>query len=187
LQDAVNLGWKLAAAVHGWAPDGLLDSYEAERRPVAERVTMSTRAQSVLIGPGSEITALRMLFGELLDIPAVRAHIASLLAGSAGEWAPDLVLHTDSGPVRLAGLTSNARPLLLDLTGTLAEVAAPWRDRVDVVTGKAEGTDATAMLVRPDCYLAWSSTAERPDGQELRDALTRWFGQPACGPGPADR
>ena len=176
LQDAVNLGWKLAAEVHGWAPDALLDSYEAERRPVAERVTMSTQAQSVLIGPGSEITALRVLFGELLEIPAVRAYIAALLAGSAAGWAPDLVLHTDSGPVRLAELTSNARPLLLDFTGTLAEVAAPWRDRVDVVAAKAEGTDATAMLIRPDCYVAWISTAERPDQQELREALTRWFG-----------
>jgi 2-polyprenyl-6-methoxyphenol hydroxylase-like FAD-dependent oxidoreductase len=183
LQDAVNLGWKLAAEVHGWAPDGLLDSYEAERRPAAERVTMSTRAQSVLIGPGSEITALRTLVGEFLDIPAVRAHIAALLAGDAGRWAPDLVLNPDSGPVRLAELTSNARPLLLDFTGTLAVVAGPWRDRVDVVTGKAEGTDATAMLVRPDCCLAWSSTAERPDEGELRDALARWFGRP----GPADR
>jgi 2-polyprenyl-6-methoxyphenol hydroxylase-like FAD-dependent oxidoreductase len=187
LQDAVNLAWKLAAAVHGWAPDGLLDSYEAERRPVAERVTMSTRAQSVLIGPGSEITALRVLFGELLEMPAVRAHIAALLAGSAAGWAPDLVLHTDSGPVRLAELTRAARPLLLDFTGTLADVAGPWRDRVDVVTGKAEGTDATAMLVRPDCCLAWSSTAKRPDEQELRYALTRWFGQPGRSPAPADR
>jgi hypothetical protein len=131
----------------------------------------------VLITPGSEITALRVLFGELLEIPAVRAHIAALMAGSDGGWAPDLLLHTDSGPVPLAELTRSARALLLDFTGTLAAVAAPWRDRVDVVTGKAEGTDATAMLVRPDCYLAWASREQRPSGQELRCALTRWFGR----------
>jgi 2-polyprenyl-6-methoxyphenol hydroxylase-like FAD-dependent oxidoreductase len=192
LQDAINLAWKLAAHLHGWAPDGLLDTYEAERRPVAERVTMSTQAQSALLAPGSEVTALRVLFGELLRMPENAAHIAALMAGAdiryetgdtdvplAGRWAPDLVLHGDAGPVRLAELTRGARPLLLDSTGTLSAIAAPWADRVDVVTAKIEGTDATALLLRPDCYVAWASTLEQPDEQALRVALTTWFGSPA--------
>jgi 2-polyprenyl-6-methoxyphenol hydroxylase-like FAD-dependent oxidoreductase len=191
LQDAINLGWKLAAHLHGWAPAGLLDSYEAERRPVAERVTMSTQAQSALISLGSDVTALRVLFGELLGKPENAAHVAALLAGAdirydmgvpdgppVGRWAPDLVLHTDAGPVRLAELTRHARPLLLDFTGTLSEVAQPWRDRVDVVAAKVTDTTSTALLLRPDCYVAWASTSQRPDEIELRAALTRWFGQP---------
>ena len=190
LQDAVNLGWKLAAAVHGYAPDGLLDSYETERRPVAERVTMSTQAQSVLVRPGSDITALRVLFGELLAKPANRRHIAALMAGAdvrydpgpatselAGRWAPDLVLHTDAGAVRLAELTVSARPLLLDFTGTLGAVAGRWADRVDLVTAKAAEGERTAMLLRPDCYVAWASDAEHPDEPELHAVLEHYFGE----------
>jgi len=189
LQDAVNLGWKLAAAVHGYAPDGLLDSYETERRPVAERVTMSTQAQSVLVRPGSDITALRVLFGELLAKPENTRHIAALMAGSdvrydpgpatsplAGRWAPDLVVHTDAGPVRLAELTVSARPLLLDFTGRLGAVAGRWADRVDLVAAKATDGENTAMLLRPDCYVAWASEAEHPDERELHAVLEHFFG-----------
>ncbi|MFI9639296.1 FAD-dependent monooxygenase [Micromonospora sp. NPDC051925] len=205
LQDAVNLGWKLAAQVHGWAPEGMLDSYETERQPVARRVTMSTQAQSALISPGSEITALRVLLGELLARPENAAHVAALLAGAdthyemggpggplVGRWAPDLVLHTDAGPVRLAELARPARALLLDPTGTLGPVAEPWRDRADVVTGKVDlgtgradaaggqrdGGGTTALLLRPDCYVAWQSTVDGSDEDWLRAALTRWFGRP---------
>ncbi|BAL87896.1 putative FAD-dependent oxidoreductase [Actinoplanes missouriensis 431] len=183
LQDAANLGWKLAATVRGWAPDDLLDTYEAERRPVADRVVMSTLAQSALIGPGEEITGLRELFTELLRTPQVTGHIAALMSGAdvsypavaagplAGRTAPDLVVHGSGGPVRLAELTRAARPLLLDATGAYAAVAAPWRDRVDVVTGPLEGTAATAMLVRPDCFVAWSAGAGEgtPDGTTGND------------------
>jgi 2-polyprenyl-6-methoxyphenol hydroxylase-like FAD-dependent oxidoreductase len=180
LQDAINLGWKLAATIRGWAPEGLLDTYESERRPVGERVIMQTQAQSVLIGPGPEVTALRTLFGELLQTPEVVRHIANLIAGSdisyamstasasplVGRFAPDL------GPVTHAG-----RPLLVDNTGTLSEAAAPWRNRVDVIaTPPVAG--ATALLVRPDCYVAWASDAPSPDPDELRAALERWFGTP---------
>ncbi|MEV0157071.1 FAD-dependent monooxygenase [Micromonospora sp. NPDC050686] len=188
LQDAVNLGWKLAARLHGWAPDGLLDTYEAERRPAAQRVTMSTQAQSALIAPGTEVTALRELVGELLARPENTAHVAGLLAGAdirydegpdgVGSWAPDLVVHGDAGPVPLARLTRDGRPLLLDGTGTLDAAAEPWRDRVDVITGRLAGTASTALLLRPDCYLAWTSTSAAPDRDELRAALTRWFGRP---------
>jgi 2-polyprenyl-6-methoxyphenol hydroxylase-like FAD-dependent oxidoreductase len=190
LQDAVNLGWKLAAEVRGWAPPGLLDSYEAERRPAAQRVTMHTQAQSALVGPGSDVTALRELFGELLRDPRTLQHVADLIAGAdiryetgasplTGRWAPDLVLETASGRARLAELTRNARPLLLDLTGTLAAEAGPWRDRVDVIEARGSGP---TLLVRPDCYVAWASHSPRPDAgerAELRSALTRWFGKPA--------
>ncbi|MGO4430455.1 FAD-dependent monooxygenase, partial [Streptomyces sp. MCAF7] len=103
LQDAVNLGWKLAAELRGHAPEGLLDSYEAERAPVALRVAMHTQAQSLLIRPGGEVTALRELFGELLAQPTTRQHLADLMSGAditydmgpatgplVGRWAPDL-------------------------------------------------------------------------------------------------
>jgi 2-polyprenyl-6-methoxyphenol hydroxylase-like FAD-dependent oxidoreductase len=201
LQDAINLGWKLAAELRGWAPPGLLDSYEAERRPAAQRVTMHTQAQAVLVGPGSEVTALRELFGELLADRHTVRHLADLVAGVdirydmgtvpgdvgaaslPGRWAPDLVLHTETGTVRLAELTRDARPLLLDLTdgGTLSDDAAPWRDRVDVVTARCDDPNVTALLLRPDCYVAWASASPRPDDrqrEELRSALTRWFGHP---------
>jgi hypothetical protein len=173
----VNLGWKLAATVRGWAPDGLLDTYESERRPAGLRVTMHTQAQSVLIGPGPEVTALRTLFGELLQKPAVLQHIADLIAGSdirygsspasplIGTFAPDLGTATRSG-----------RPLLVDNTGTLTGIAAEWGDRVDVVSIPVEG--ATALLVRPDCYVAWASDDAAPDSSAVREALTRWFGMP---------
>ncbi|MEU8111174.1 FAD-dependent monooxygenase [Micromonospora sp. NPDC048947] len=184
LQDAVNLGWKLAATVRGWAPQGLLDTYESERRPVAERVVMSTQAQSALIGPGDEITGLRELFAELLRKPEVTGHIAALMSGAdisypadpadplAGRCAPDVIVHTDHGATRLAELTRTARPLLLGSTGAYADIAAPWRDRVDVVTGPLEGTTAAALLVRPDCFVAWSAG----DATTLRASLTHHFG-----------
>jgi len=191
LQDAAGLGWKLAAEVRGWAPAGLLDTYEAERRPVAERVVMHSQAQSALIAPGSDVTALRELFGELLRQPSTVQHIADLMSGADiryepgtghpldGRWAPDLVL--DNG-VRLAELTRTARPLLLDLTpaASLGDELRGWTDRVDVVTGKA-APEATALLIRPDGYVAWATSSADPDDTDrkaLRAALERWFGSP---------
>ncbi|WP_019925999.1 FAD-dependent monooxygenase [Nocardia sp. BMG111209] len=180
LQDALNLGWKLAAEVRGRAPAGLLDTYESERRPVAERVMMQTLAQSGLVNPGPEITALRQLFTELLDIPGVVEHLAALMAGAdtrydtgcahplAGHLAPDRTVATPDGPRRLAELLHPARPLLLDPTGTAPATA--WSDRVDTVTV----TGAPAMLIRPDGYIAWAATESDTDG--LHTALTRWFG-----------
>ncbi|MGW3962880.1 FAD-dependent monooxygenase [Amycolatopsis sp. NPDC005003] len=189
LQDAAGLGWKLAATVRGWAPPGLLDSYESERRPVAERVVMHTQAQSALISPGSDVTALRELFGELLRLPATVQHLADLMSGADvryepgtdhpldGRWAPDLVL---ADGTRLAELTTTARPLLLDFTGSLGDELRGWTDRVDLVAGHAEGA-ATALLVRPDGYVAWATGSAEPDDTErktLRAALERWFGHP---------
>jgi 2-polyprenyl-6-methoxyphenol hydroxylase-like FAD-dependent oxidoreductase len=173
LQDTVNLGWKLAAELHGHAPVGLLDTYESERRPAADRVIMQVLAQTALISPGDQVTALRQLFGELLTLPGTRQHLADLVASSdvtyemgtatgplVGCWAPDLP--------GLRELTRTGRPLLLDPTGTLT--AGPWAQQVDVVAG--EGLD-TALLLRPDCYVAWQGTTS--DG--LDDALARWFGK----------
>ncbi|MEW9532340.1 FAD-dependent monooxygenase [Microbispora sp. NPDC049125] len=203
LQDAVNLGWKLAAEIRGWAPPGLLDSYETERRPASSRVVMHTQAQSALIAPGGEVTALRELFGELLRDRGNIQRIADMMSGAdirydmgtgdahplIGRWAPDLLLAAEDGPVRLAELTRDARPLLLDLTedGALAEELSGWRDRVDTVTARPAGTataggsttPVTALLLRPDCYIAWASSSPRPDSGEreaLHAALSRWFG-----------
>ncbi|MFF1920418.1 FAD-dependent monooxygenase [Streptomyces sp. NPDC058221] len=177
LQDAVNLGWKLAATVQGWAPEGLLDTYDEERRPVAERVVASTLSQSALMRPGPEVSALRTVFGDLLASPGGTERIAHLLAGTTEGFAPDLVVHTGAGARRLADLTTSARPLLLDLCGDFAEAAKPWHDRVDVMSGKAEGTNATGLLLRPDCHMAWTGY-EPADVSGLRAALHRWFGAP---------
>ncbi|MCX4835342.1 FAD-dependent monooxygenase [Streptomyces sp. NBC_01016] len=177
LQDAVNLGWKLAATVRGWAPAELLDTYDEERRPVAERVVYSTLAQSALLRPGPEVTALRTVFGEMLATTAGTERVAHLVAGTTEGFAPDLVVHTATGMHRLAELTVTGRPLLLDLGGGSADVAKPWHDRVDVITGTADGTDATGMLLRPDTHLAW--TGHGPDDVGgLEAALHRWFGTP---------
>jgi hypothetical protein len=190
LQDAVNLGWKLAAELHGWAPAGLLDTYESERRPASERVVMHTQAQSALIAPGSDVTALRELFTELLRDKGTVQHIADTMAGAdirydtgdthplAGRWAPDLVLRNGNGPVRLAELTRAARPLLLDLTedGALAKELSGTHDRVDTVTADAADAPVTALLLRPDGYVAWASSEPRPDRAALHTALGRWFG-----------
>ncbi|MER7011398.1 FAD-dependent monooxygenase [Saccharopolyspora sp. NPDC000359] len=181
LQDAVNLGWKLAAELHGWAPPGLLDSYESERRPVAERVVMHTQAQSALLSPGPETTALRELFGELLQNPHNVQHIANTMSGAdirydlgdphplVGRWAPDLHLEGPTGPVRLADLTTTGRPLLLGATDALAEAASGWSDRVDIIRTRSE---APAMLLRPDGHIAWTADSPNP----LHEALTTWFG-----------
>jgi 2-polyprenyl-6-methoxyphenol hydroxylase-like FAD-dependent oxidoreductase len=174
LQDAVNLGWKLAAEVRGHAAEGLLDSYETERLPVARRVAMHTQAQSLLIRPGAEVTALRELFGELIGLPAVRAHLAELLAGSdvrypappgsgplTGRWMPDMP--------GLRELTRTGRPLLLDPARTLDP--GPWAPYVD--TPKLSGLD-TPLLLRPDGYVAWQGSPEEP-AKGLHEALSAIF------------
>jgi hypothetical protein len=211
LQDVVNLGWKLAAAVRDDQRAGLLDTYESERRPVAERVIMQTQAQTALTAPGPDVTALRVLFGELLTDRRTVAHIARTMAGSdvryeagetdkagghplTGRLAPDLELRiTGGGPVRLARLTRNARPLLLDLTASGLPADGPWdlvRARPEADVSPALGADAkpepgpetgtapvTALLLRPDTYVAWASSSASPDAAEigaLRAAADRW-------------
>jgi hypothetical protein len=187
LQDTVNLGWKLAAVVRGTAGEDLLDTYEAERRPAADRVVMHTQAQSALSAPGPEVTALRVIFGEMLTDPGNVARVADTIAGAdiryeAGEhplvgvFAPDIDLYTDSGRVRLAQLTRDAQPLLLDLTEAGLTVEGPWKH----VRAKAEGAPATALLLRPDTHVAWATSAQNPDEADirgLREAAERWFGR----------
>jgi 2-polyprenyl-6-methoxyphenol hydroxylase-like FAD-dependent oxidoreductase len=185
MQDAVNLGWKLAAVVNGWAPTGLLDSYESERYPVGERVMMHSQAQLALAAPGPEVEALRKLFGELTSQSSVTEHMARLLAGSdvrydvgddnplSGLMVPDLVL--DDGR-RVAELLHEARAVLLDASGAASAVAAAWSDRVDAVAATIVDGPA-AMLIRPDGYVAWAADEFGPDDDDkLLAALTRWFG-----------
>ncbi|EWC63318.1 monooxygenase, FAD-binding [Actinokineospora spheciospongiae] len=190
LQDAVNLGWKLAAEVSGWASEGLLDSYEAERHPVAAAVLEHSRTQLALLNPDRNVTALRVLFGELLAIPEVNRLLAARCTGTDTEYpgarfAADLALSTADGVTRLSGLLYEGRGVLVDLTGEdwAGRVAAPWAERVRVISATAEGAPAAALLVRPDGYLAWSAgvgEAEPPETgpQEagLREALRTWFG-----------
>ncbi|KUH81190.1 FAD-dependent monooxygenase [Mycobacterium sp. IS-1556] len=187
MQDAVNLGWKLAGVVNGWAPAGLLDSYESERYPVGKRVMMHSLAQIALAAPGPEVSALRELFSELAAKPEVAGHLAGLLAGSdvrydvgddhplSGLMVSDLVF--DDGR-RVAGLLHEARPVLLDLSGgAAAAVSAPWADRVDAVTVAMTDCPAAALLLRPDGYVAWAAdTFDADDEDRLRVALVRWFG-----------
>jgi 2-polyprenyl-6-methoxyphenol hydroxylase-like FAD-dependent oxidoreductase len=198
LQDAVNLGWKLAAVLTGRAEPALLDTYEAERRPAAERVIMHSRAQLALIRPGREVTALRELFSELLTDPAIVRRLSDLLSGAdiryalepgahplTGRWVPDFSIEKSSGTTRVAELAREGRPLLLDLTGdgVLAAAAGGIRDLLTVVAGRPVGdVPATALLVRPDGYVAWASSAKTPDVEPLGRALARWFGMPSLGP-----
>lgn len=187
MQDAMNLGWKLAAAVQGWAPDGLLDSYHSERWPAGQRVMMHSMAQAALMAAGPQVTALRTLFGELLATPDGSAHIAGVLAGSdvrydvgdehrlSGRFVPALTL---SDGRRIAQLLHRGRPVLLDLSGTgCADVVSGWRDRVDVVQATVADRPAAALLIRPDGYVAWA--ADELDHDGLRAALERWFGPEA--------
>ena len=189
MQDAMNLGWKLAATVQGWAPPGLLDSYHTERYPAGERVMMHSMAQAALMAAGPEVAALRTLFGELLSTPDGAAHIANVLAGSdvrydvgddhrlSGRFMPDLVLDDDR---RVAELMRSGRPLLLDLSGgTVADATEGWRDRVDVVVATKHQAPAAALLIRPDGYIAWAADVfGEADRDRLHAALHRWCGRP---------
>lgn len=190
LQDAANLAWKLAAAVQGWAPEQLLESYQTERRPAGAREAMQTQAErTALMAPGDEVTALRTLFAELLERTENVQLVADLVAGAdvhydtgeevptapAGRFVPSLELTTEDGRTRrLAEFLHDARPLLVDRTGRndLAAAVEPWNDRVRRVAAGADDAPSSALLIRPDCYVAWAGT----DAEGLRAALARWFG-----------
>ncbi|MDT5012873.1 MAG: hypothetical protein QOH57_4490 [Mycobacterium sp.] len=187
LQDAVNLGWKLAATVNGWAPSGLLDTYQSERYPVGERVMMQSSSQTALMAAGPEVAALRTLFAELIQIPAAAEHMANLLAGSdvrydvgdhhrlAGRLVPDLTL--DDGR-RVASLLHAGRSVLLDMSGgDVAGAAQGWAHRVDSVVATITGEPAHGLLLRPDGYVAWAADEfEGADRDRLHAALRRWCG-----------
>ncbi|MGH7911945.1 MAG: FAD-dependent monooxygenase [Candidatus Dormibacteraceae bacterium] len=187
LQDAANLGWKLAASLQGWAPEGLLDSYETERRAIGERVFMQTQAQSALYAPGGDVTALRQLFGEFLTHNENVQLIADLMAGTdvrydmgeadpapaTGWFVPPISLLTEEGERRLAELLHDGRPALLDGSDgpELAAALEPWQGRVRHLPVRGGGATPN-LLIRPDGYVAWSGD----DAATLSGALHRWFG-----------
>ncbi|WP_129842615.1 rifampin monooxygenase [Streptomyces sp. RFCAC02] len=186
IQDAFNLGWKLAAEVTGRAPEGLLDSYHAERHPVAARVLENSRAQMTLLGDGPGATALRALFSRLMDFDEVNRHITGMITAVDVRYdlggGHDLVgrrlrdLRLKEG--RLYGLTHAGRGLLLDRTGRLSVTG--WADRVDHVVDPCEELDVPAVLMRPDGHVAWVGD----DRRDLLGPLRTWFGA-AAGRAPA--
>ncbi|MCS0637808.1 FAD-dependent monooxygenase [Streptomyces sp. LP05-1] len=199
LQDALNLGWKLAAELRGWAPPGLLDTYHDERHPVAAAVLHNVRAQVALMDPDPRTDALRELFTELMGFDQVNAYLSTMITGAgvaypvggraadplAGRMVPSRPVKTAEGLTGLAELLHPGRPLLLDLTGdgAFADAGRPWAGRVRVVRATAadEGWGTGALLVRPDGYALWSAHDDATDTGALRTALTRWLGRPAEG------
>ncbi|HJZ76568.1 MAG TPA: FAD-dependent monooxygenase [Vicinamibacterales bacterium] len=194
LSDAVNLGWKLAGDIKGWAPPGLLDTYHTERHAAGKRMLMHTRAQGALLGGSGEQTpALRELFSELMRDPATVRRLVDLLQGNdvcyatvddtdahplVGRWAPDLTLLTAQGRHRLADLMHGARGALLDFDdGALCDEAVSWSDRIDLIRAKCESAPpAKGLLMRPDGYVGWAGDNS---AATLNRALHRWFGAPS--------
>ncbi|NMO01504.1 NAD-binding protein [Gordonia sp. TBRC 11910] len=176
VQDAFNLGWKVAAAVHGWAPDDLLDTYQAERRPVAAAVLDNTRAQAELMSTEPGPQALRRLISDLMDFDEVTRFLIEKITGISVRYdfgSDDDLVGRRLRDVEVAGRRlferlRSGQGLLLD-AGRLS--IDGWDDRVDAVVTPASGT---AMLVRPDGHVAWVGD----DQPGLRAALRRWFGAP---------
>jgi 2-polyprenyl-6-methoxyphenol hydroxylase-like FAD-dependent oxidoreductase len=197
VQDAVNLGWKLAQVVKGASPESLLDTYHSERHPAAARVLRTTMASVALRRADERTTALRDTVAELLSLDEPRKRFAGMMSGLdiqydlgeghplLGRRMPDLDLGTDDGTRRVFTLLHHARPVLLNLGEPGSLDIAPWKDRVQLidatyagdwelpVLGQVEAPGA--VLIRPDGYVAWVG-----DGRDagLREALTTWFGSP---------
>jgi 2-polyprenyl-6-methoxyphenol hydroxylase-like FAD-dependent oxidoreductase len=199
VQDAVNLGWKLAQVVNRTSPDDLLDTYHAERHPVAARVLRNTMAQVALRRPDDRIKALGDVVSELLSMDEPRRRFAAMMSGLdihydlgeghplLGRRMPDLDLVTADGPPRVFTLLHDARPVLLNLGEPGGFDITPWADRVQLVDAKYDGTwelpaigavtAPTAVLIRPDGYVAWVGDLTQLG---LAGALTTWFGPPAA-------
>jgi 2-polyprenyl-6-methoxyphenol hydroxylase-like FAD-dependent oxidoreductase len=193
LQDAANLGWKLAAQVRGRATAGLLDTYHDERHPVGERVLTNVRAQAHLLLGGPEAEPMRAVMHEMLALGECNDRLAAMVGGLdvdyeaeghplAGRRLPPCELTTGAGRTTTARLLRSAQGVLLDLSdqsGEAGPTAARWGDRVRVVAAKADPDgplgDAGAVLLRPDGHIAWAG----PGGGDLRTALHRWFGPPS--------
>ena len=180
VQDAFNLGWKLAAQVRGRAPDALLDTYQAERRPVAEDVLDNTRAQMELSSPEPGPQAVRRLLTELMDFDEVNRYLIKKITAidiryDFGE-GPDLLgrrlRDIDVKTGRLYGQLHRGRGLLLDRTERLT--TGGWADRVDHLADPTADLDVPGVLLRPDGHVAWIGD----DQQDLDDHLARWFGEP---------
>jgi 2-polyprenyl-6-methoxyphenol hydroxylase-like FAD-dependent oxidoreductase len=202
VQDAVNLGWKLAQVVGGTSPESLLDTYHAERHPVAARVLRNAMASTVLRREDDRTKALRDTLSELLGLDEPRKRFAADMSGLGihydlgeghqllGRRMPDLDLVTTNGPARVFSLLHDARPRLLDFGQPGGFDIARWADRVRLIDAKYEGvwelpalgpvTAPTAVLIRPDGYVAW--VGERGDLHSLglAEALTKWFGPPVA-------
>jgi 2-polyprenyl-6-methoxyphenol hydroxylase-like FAD-dependent oxidoreductase len=201
VQDAVNLGWKLAQVVKGVSSENLLDTYHAERHPVAARALKHTMAQAALHRPDARITALVDVVSELATMDEPRKRIAGLISGLdirydlgdghplLGRRMPDLDLVTPGGPLRVFELLHDARPLLLNL-GQPGDVdIAPWADRVQLIDATYDGawelpvlgavSAPSAVLIRPDGYVAWVGEGTR---HGLHDALATWFGPSGSSP-----
>jgi 3-(3-hydroxy-phenyl)propionate hydroxylase len=198
VQDAVNLGWKLAQVVHGVSPPSLLDTYEAERHPVAARVLKLTLAQVALMRGDDRTLALRENVAELLAMTEPRKRYGALMSGLdigydlgaghalLGRRMPDIEVVTAMGRTRVSTLLHEARPVFLNLEEPSRFKVSPWADRVRVVDGKYDGAwelpvlgsvmAPKAVLIRPDGYTAWVGD-ETPRGPAV--ALTTWFGLPA--------
>ncbi|MEA5457367.1 FAD-dependent monooxygenase [Sinomonas sp. JGH33] len=200
VQDAVNLGWKLAAVVKGTAPERLLDTYHAERHPVAARVLQITMAQTALTRSDERISALRATLADLLGMDEPRKRFAATLSGldiqyDLGEGHPltgcrmlDIEVVTAGGPVRVFELLHDARAVLLDVDRAGAFDVRPWAGRVRLVKADYTGTwelpalgtvdPPPVVLIRPDGYVAWAGNANDPG---LVGALTTWLGPPKRG------
>jgi 2-polyprenyl-6-methoxyphenol hydroxylase-like FAD-dependent oxidoreductase len=197
VQDAVNLGWKLAQVVSGTSPETLLDTYHAERHPVGARVLRNTMAQVALTVADDRHQALHGSVAELLRLEEPRKYIAGMLTGLdisydlgqghplVGRRMPDLDLHTADGPTRVFSLLHDAKPVLLNL-GALGEFnISPWADRVRLVDARHSGewelpvlgkvAAPPAVLIRPDGHVAWTGHLDDP---QLPSALASWFGAP---------
>ena len=199
LQDAVNLGWKLAQVVKQISPASLLDTYHAERHPVAARVLRDTMAQIALMRVDDRIEALRDTVSELLSIDEPRKRFAARMSGLdihydlgeghplLGRRMPDLELLTSDGPRRVFALLHHARPVLLKLGEPGDLDITPWADRVQSIDANCVGTwelpvigavtTPTAVLIRPDGYVAWVGDRSQ---EGLLDALITWFGRPTA-------
>ncbi|RUX71689.1 hypothetical protein EN990_27555 [Mesorhizobium sp. M7A.F.Ca.US.005.03.1.1] len=199
VQDAVNLGWKLAQVIKGISPESLLDSYHAERHPVAARVLRNTMAQVALRRTDDRSKALADTVAELLGMDEPRKKIAAEMSGLGvhydlgeghpllGRRMPDLDLTTAGGPLRVFTLLHDARPVLLNLGEPGRLDIAPWAERVrQIDAGYAGIWDLPALgsvvapdaaLIRPDGYVAWAGAGAQ---RGLVDALTTWFGPPAA-------
>lgn len=182
VQDAFNLGWKLAAAVNGWAPEDLLDTYHAERHPVGAAVLDNTRAQIALLGTGAGPTALRELFAKLMDFEEVNRYVTGMITavdvrydfGEGHALLGRRLRDVELKEGRLYELMRAGRGLLLDRTGRLS--VSGWADRVDhvtvTVTDGGADPDAPAVLLRPDGHVAWAGEDQR----DLDTHLRKWFG-----------
>jgi len=199
VQDAVNLGWKLAQVIKRTSPDSLLDSYHAERHPVAARVLRHTMAQVALLRPDDRTEALRGVVAELLGMDEPRKRLAARMSGLdihydlgeghplLGRRMPDLDLVTANGPLRVYALLHDARPVLLDFGKRGDFDIGPWADRMRSVDAGYAGTwelpalgevtAPTAVLIRPDGHVAWVGTGT---DEGLADALATWFGPPTA-------